>query len=397
MVAASSTRAQASPGNLPPALSPERIRIAREIHGDEAVDRYLANLYIGDPLADALMLPTSELSAHQVDRLLHQAITHGVDAVDDPPPALTALFAELDHVPSWVDWREMRHASGRILRSGMLTGLAFAAYALPHSYLATANRPLAFTGRLLRETARRYGRTVRFVLESFLPDGLRRDADGFRMAVIVRVMHARVRLEILRTGRWDAAGHGVPLNQSHTAMNSVFFSLYVVDGLRRLGVRLNRRERDSVMMTWRYLNHLLGVSPDIGFRSEGDARALADVAFSLEFDPDETSRKLYRAMIESGPEYMHIRDERLARMFTGVVRPMSRYLLGPGMADRLGHWSRPRPLLCRTVIALIRLTERWPGLLPDRIRNFMGLEFWLRTGDYGALPWDRPSGRDGAA
>ena len=76
-MAARPTRAQASPGNLPPALSPERIRIAREIHGDEAVDRYLANLYLGDPLADALMLPTSELSAHQVDRLLHQAITHG--------------------------------------------------------------------------------------------------------------------------------------------------------------------------------------------------------------------------------------------------------------------------------------------------------------------------------
>ena len=320
-----------------------------------------------------------------------------MDALDDPPSVLTELFEELDHVPSWVDWRAMRHASARILRSGMLTGLAFAAYALPHSYLATANRPLAFTGRLLRETARRYGRTVRFVLESFMPDGLRRDADGFRMAVVVRVTHARVRQEILRTGQWDAAGYGVPLNQSHTAMNSIFFSLYVVDGLRRLGVRLNQRERDSVMMTWRYLNHLLGVSPDIGFRSESDARALAEVAFSLEFDPDETSKKLYRAMIESGPEYMHIGNERLARMFTGVVRPMSRYLLGPSMADQLGHWSRSRRLLCRTIIALISLTERWPRLLPDRIRNYMGLEFWLRTGDYGVFRWDRPKGRDGGA
>ena len=384
-------------GSPPPALSPERIRIAKETHGDEAVDRYLANLHVGDPLADALMLSTDQRVPHQVDHLLHQAITHGVDALDDPPPVLTALFEELDHVPSWVDWREMRHASARILRSGLLTGLAFAAYALPHSYLATANRPLTFTGRLLEETALRYGRTVRFVLESFLPNGLRRDADGFRMAVIVRVMHARVRLEILRTGRWDAAAYGVPLNQSHMAMNSVFFSLYVVDGLRRLGVRLNQRERDSVMMTWRYLNHLLGVSPDIGCRSEGDARALADVAFSLEFDPDETSKKLYRAMIESGPEYMHIRDERLARMFTGVVRPMSRHLLGPSMADRLGHWTRPRRLLCRTIIALIRLTERWPGLLPNRIRNYMGLEFWLRTGDYGAFRWDRPNERDQGA
>ena len=369
-------------GNLPPAKSPERIRIAREAHGDEAVDRYLAHLRIGDPLADALVLHEEQRSPGPGDRLLHRAITQGVDALDDPPPVLTALFEELDHVPSWVDWQEMRHASGKILRTGLLTGLAFAAYALPHAYLATANKPLAFTGRLLRETARRYGRTVRFVMESFLPDGLRRAAEGFKMAVMVRMTHARVRLEILRTGRWDLARHGVPLNQAHTAMNSVFFSLYVVDGLRRLGVRLNQRERDSVMMTWRYLNHLFGVSPEIGFRSESEARALSDVAFAVEFDPDETSKKLYRAMIESGPEYMHIKDERVARMFTGVVGPMSRHLLGRNLADRLGYWGPHRKLMCYTIIALIRLAERWPWLLSNRIRNYMGVEFWLRTGDY---------------
>ena len=385
-------------GDLPPPLSPERIRIAREAHGDKAVDRYLEHLRIGDPLADALMLHFDRRWPHgRGDLLLNKAIERGVDSVDDPPVVLTALFDQLDLVPSWVDWREMRQASARILRSGMLTGLAFAAYALPHSYLATANKPLAFTGRLQQETARRYGRTVRFVMESFLPNGLRRDADGFRMAVIVRAIHARARLEILRTGRWDAARDGVPLNQSHTAMNSVFFSLYVVDGLRRLGVRMSQRERDSVIMTWRYLNHLLGVSPEIGFSSEDEARALADVAFSLEFDPDETSRKLYRATIEAGPEYMQIRNEWVARMFNGVVRPMSRYLLGRSMANRLGHSGRASSLLCRTITSLIGLTERWPWLLPARIRDYMGVEFWLTTGDYRSFRWVNPDRGDGTS
>lgn len=371
---------------LPPPLSPERISIAREAHGDEPVDRYLSHLRVGDPLGDALMLPTNRLPRHEVDRLLNEAIDHGVDSLTDAPAVLSALFEELDRVPPWVDWREMRHASARILRSGMLTGLAFAAYALPHCYLATMNRALAFTGRLLGETAQRYGRTVRFVIESFMPDGLRRGADGFRMAVIVRSIHARVRLEIVRSGRWDAARYGVPLNQSHVAMNSVFFSLYVVDGLQRLGVHLSQRERDSVILTWRYLNHLLGVSPDIGFRSEAEARALADVAFSLELDPDETSKKLYRAMIEAGPEYMQIRNECVARMFTGVVRPMSRYLLGDQLTDRLGARGSKRRLLCGTIILLVRLTERMPWLLPSRVRSQMGVRFWLETGDYGSTP-----------
>ena len=92
-------------------------------------------------------------------------------------------------------------------------------------------------------------------------------------------------------------------------MNSVFFSLYVVEGLRRLGVELNQRERESVILTWRYLNHLLGVDPDISFRSEAGARRLADVAFSLEFDPDETSKKLYPGHDRRRPR-IHAHQER---------------------------------------------------------------------------------------
>ncbi len=377
--------ARASGRGRPPPLSPERIRIARERHGDDPVDRYLTHLRIGDPLIDALTLRFERMPPGEGSRLMTKVIDHGLDSLDNPPPELAALFDQLDHVPPWVDWREMRHGSGRILRTGMLTGLAFAAYALPHSYLATANKPLAFTGRLLGETAQRYGTTVRFVIESFMPEGLRRHADGFKMAVMVRAIHARARLKILRSGKWKTGRYGVPLNQSHTSMNSVFFSLYVVEGLRRLGVELDPRERHGVILTWRYLNYLLGVSPDIDFQTEADARRLADVAFSLEFDPDETSKKLYRAMIDAGPEYMHIRSKPTAHVFTGIVRPMSRYLLGDRMTDKLGYSGSKRRMLCRAIISLIGLTERMPWLLPPRIRSHIGVEFWLDTGDYGWL------------
>ena len=368
---------------LPPPLSPERVREARGLHGDAAIDRYMKHLEIGDPLADAVVAHFDDESHENELRVLNRVMNRGLESVHNPPPELEALFEQLNHVPDWVDWREMRHASKRVLQHGLLTGLAFAAFALPHCYLASLNMPLAFTGRLLRETAQRYGRTVRFVIESFMPDGLRREADGFRMAVIVRAIHARVRLEILNSGRWDRSRYGVPLNQSHMAMNAVFFSLYVVEGLKRLGVRLTQRERESVMLTWRYVSYLLGVDDGIAFRSEEEARHLAEVAFSLEFEPDETSKKLYRSMIDAGPEYMHIESDRMARAFTGVVRPMSRYLLGDRLARRLGFSGRKLGLLCWSLTGFIRLSERMPWLLPTRIRNYMGVQFWLSTGLYG--------------
>ena len=373
---------------LPPPLSPERVRIARELHGDAPVDRYMKHLEIGDPLADAVVAHFDDASQGQTISVLNQVLNQGLESVRDRPPELAAIMEQLNHVPDWVDWREMRHASKRILQNGLLTGLAFAAYALPHCYLATSNMPLAFTGRLLGETALRYGRTVRFVIESFMPDGLMREADGFRMAVMVRAFHARVRREILNSGRWDSKRYGVPLNQSHMATNTIFFSLYVVEGLRRLGVRLTRRERESVVLIWRYVSYLLGVDDEIAFRSEAEARDLADVAFSLEFEPDETSRKLYRSMIEAGPQYMQIDSDRLARAFTGVVRPMSRHLLGDRLARQLGFSGPKHHLLCQGIKAFIGLSVRMPWLLPNRIRNYMGVEFWLSTGLYGPDPGD---------
>ena len=138
---------------LPPPLSPERVRMAREVHGDAAVDRYMKHLDIGDPLADAVIAHFDDASPGRAIRVLDQVLNQGLESVGNPPPELSALMGQLSHVPDWVDWREMRHASRRVLQNGLLTALAFAAFALPHCYLATANMPLVFTGRLFRETA----------------------------------------------------------------------------------------------------------------------------------------------------------------------------------------------------------------------------------------------------
>ena len=150
--------------------------MARERHGDDPVDRYLTHLRIGDPLTDAMTLHFDRMPPGEGNRLVRKVIDRGLESLDDPPPELVALFEQLDPVPRWVDWGEMHHASARILRTGMWTGLAFAAYALPHSYLATANKPLAFTGRLLGDTAPtlRQHRTFRYrVVHARRPAALR--------------------------------------------------------------------------------------------------------------------------------------------------------------------------------------------------------------------------------
>ena len=367
---------------LPP-LAPERIDLARERFGG-AVDQYVENLNVGDPLADDLVRCFDEMPPNEGPRMLALAIRQGIDAIDEPPEPLVAIFKELDHVPFWVDWDLMAVASRKIVPSGLLTTLSFAAYALPHSYLATGNRPLSFTSTLLDDSPRRYAQTLHFVVESFLPGGLQRHADGFSMAVWVRMLHARARREILQSGEWDEDPAQIPLNQAHSAVGTILFSFYVVEGMRRLGVRFSRREVEGVLMTWRYIGYLLGVNPELVYTSEEQAHRILDIAFSLEFDPDEVSKQLCQALIDAGPEVMQIkRNARQSKIFLSMANPMTRYLLGDRLADQLGYPPEKRLLLCRAFVALVWLSERVPWLIPRVVRDYKGVAFWLEKGAQG--------------
>ena len=373
----------ASPGTstLPP-LSAARVAAAREQYG-HAVDRYVEQLRVGDLPADNLVRAFEEMPPGTGPRMLLQAIDHGIESVTEPPPELVALFEQLDHVPFWVDWERMHLASRKILRNGLLPAMAFAVYALPHSYLATGNRPLAFTRELADATVDRYRHTTRFVIEMFMPRNLQRRAEGFKFAVLVRMRHARVRRRLLRSGRWNPGEiPTIPLNQSHMAMGAIFFSYFVVQGMRRLGSRITSQDMESVTLTWRYVAHLLGVDPEIVPVSEEEVRRHVEVAFSLEFDPDDTAKRLARSMVESAPAFMHIADERVAKLLVRTLYGVSRRLLGDRLADGLGY---PRPAglpLFYFGVAVMWLVDRFPALMPRAIRQLMGMQFWLTTSDY---------------
>ncbi len=370
------------PGPSPfPPFAPARIEAARERYG-HTVDRYLQYLQLGDPLADDLLECFSRITFRQGFRLLAQAIDHGIESIDDPPPALVALFQQLDYIPFWVDWQRMNRASAKILRNGWLPALSLAVYVLPHSYLATGNKPLVFTGALLHSTAERYALSARFITEVFLPGNLRRDAEGFKMAVLVRIMHARARRQILRSGKWDPSTFELPLNHAHMAMGILFFSYFVIQGMRRLGGWITPEDQDNILLTWRYVAYLFGIDPEIVPTSEAEVRHLIDVAFSLECDPDDKARELCRALIESAPEFTDITNPVQGRLFVKLLYALSRHLLGNELADLLGYPKARYWWLCRTWIAMSWVWERFPVLVPSRLRCAAGIQFWLEHGSY---------------
>ena len=144
-------------------------------------------------------------------RLLDRALRTDIRAVPEAPRALHALFAELERVPSWVDWPRLDRGGAVVLRAGAAAGIVLGMKSLILGYASPGgNKPLVFSGRLQEQASRRLAETCRFVQAVSRPRGMYRHGDGFAITLKVRLMHAQVRRLIHRSGRWQPERLGPP-------------------------------------------------------------------------------------------------------------------------------------------------------------------------------------------
>ena len=229
--------------------------------------------------------------------MLETAVTHGIDAVDNPPAALVTLFKQLDSVPLWVDWDRIDKGGAVFLRSGALGVAVLNLFSLPIMYSSSGgNKPLVFTGHLLRRAPRRLAETARFVLSSSHPGGLRRFAEGFSITVRVRLMHAQVRRLLWRSGRWKAEW-GQPVNQLYMAGTNAALSAGLLEGLGRLGFRFSQADGEALLHMWRYSGDLSGIDPELLISTMEEGRLVGELIRDAEGPPDEDSRALIVALM----------------------------------------------------------------------------------------------------
>lgn len=358
-----------------------RLEAARRRFG-ERLDRLLPWLWQVDPLADALAAELAKAPAGWGD--LATALAGGIEAVDGPSPALRALFAELEHVPLWVDFDRIDRAGRLLFRTGALGGIVLGARSLVAGYAAPAgNKPLVLSGALARDPLHRLAETGRFVAAVCEPGGLRRRGAGFAIAVRVRMMHAQVRYLIGQRDDWDAEAWGAPINQHDQLATSLLFSQVWVDGARRFGWQISRREAEDWLHLWRWCSVIMGVPEELLPTSEPEAVALSEMIHMTQGPPDADSRALVRALLDSAP------DEAVGR--SGLAWGFCRGLLEPDTADGLGVPRTPwRHIVraTRTVVAPVdRLASRVPWLEAQLVAA--GQRHWRDT-VHGAMAGRAP-------
>jgi hypothetical protein len=336
-------------------LSPECFSFTdatRQRYGARA-EQYRKYLFRTDPAADAVVSAMAELSGGEGPRLMETALNQGIDAVPDAPSALRDLFAQLDEVPFWVNWEQLDLGGMVFLRSGLFGVLTVGLVSLPLSYSSPAgNKPLVFSGQLIRRAARRLGETARFVYLTSQPGALRRFGEGFKATVKVRLIHAQMRRLLKQSGHWATSQWGEPINQAYMAATNLTLSVVLLDGMRSLGLRCTQTEREALMQLWRYSGYLSGVAPELLCAAESEARRMLEMVFELEGPPDDDSRALINALMKVG----HTAPFGEAEWLTQLCYGISYALIGEKRARALGYprtWRRWIVPALRPVISVV--------------------------------------------
>ncbi|MBX3653839.1 MAG: DUF2236 domain-containing protein [Ramlibacter sp.] len=342
-------------------------QLARALDQDLA-DRYVRHTLIGDPEVDEMLAELDGHGAALKHGWIQRGIEGGADAIPDAPACARELFDRIAEVPSW--WRpgdELPGCRAFHRHSQMFLG-AFVAGVLVEGFSTLISKSFSITGRLTDSGVRRLKQNNRHLVEIFMPGGLDRQADGWKLSVRIRLVHGQLRRLLARSPEWDTEAWGVPLSSAHIAFATSAFSALLLKRATQLGVDLSPAERASFMQVWRYSGHLMGVSPELLFEDERSGLHLQRVGALCEPPPSLESCQLAGGLINAAPIVAGIEDPPTRRALVRKIYRISRALIGDERADQLRYppartlGTLPALRLAyRGDLLLQRLLPRWRG------------------------------------
>ena len=187
--------------------------------------------------------------------------------LDDAPPLVQDFFKGLDSPPAWVDYSaftpgiRMFHRNSKLILGALVGGV------LIEGFSTNISKSFHITGRVRHIGTRHLQQNNRQMIEVFMPGGLKRQGDGWKLSVRVRLVHAQVRWLLTHSDDWDARGWGVPISAAHVGYAITAFSARLLKHMRRLGATYNKAEGDSFMKVWRYTGFLMGIPETILFET----------------------------------------------------------------------------------------------------------------------------------
>ncbi len=326
--------------NIPSCYLPGYAR-AQAINPEMAAN-YIAHTQIGDPEADAVIEQMASLDRGTSARLFKLGLNtedpgEREHVLRDVPSALRDFLRKLDTPPDWVDLSAYIPGIRMFHRNSSLVLGAFVGGVLVEGFSTNISKSFFITGRVREHGVRRLRQNNRHMIEIFMPGGLERIGDGWKLSVRIRLVHAQIRYLLNKSDDWDTEAWGVPISAAHMGFSAAAFSARLLKHLKSLGAEFNDEERRSFMQIWRHSSLLMGVPETILFHKEHDALKLFEIGRICEPANELEAIAMANALINSAPLVIGVNDPVGRRELARYVYRISRALIGNVLADELRY------------------------------------------------------------
>ena len=339
-------------------------------------DTYVAHTQIGDPLGEAVAVELAAVGQEEAGRLIALGMTDSASRELGATPALRDLIRSAEAEPDWLDRASFEPGIRMFHRNSYTILVAFVAGVLIEGFTTNIAKSFMLTGRVRDRGIRRLGQNNRHMMEIFLPGGLNRDGDGWKLSVRIRIIHAQMRRLLSVSDEWDAEAWGSPISAAHLGYAIAAFSARLLAHMKTLGARYSREEHDSFMAVWRYTGHLMGIPETILFRDAEEALRLHEIGSACEPEPSLESIVMASSLVNSAPLVAGMELGEPRRQLATYIYRMSRGLVGDEIADSL----RYPQLRTFGTIPLFRLRVQVDQLLGRLLPNQRGRRSFTRFG-----------------
>ena len=348
----------------------------------EIASKYIEHTLIGDPLAEELADDLSRLSPEEQGRLIEAGMNRDEEALKGAPASLRRFFEDAETPPDWLDFSTFEPGVRMFHRNSKLVLVGFVAGVLIEGFTTNIAKSFFITGRVRDQSVRRLKQNNRHMMDIFLPGGLERDGDGWKLSVRIRIIHGRVRCLLAHSDEWDQEAWGAPLSAAHLGYAISTFSARLLKHMKTLGADYTDEEHDSFMAVWRYSGHLMGIPDTILFRDAEEALKLYDVGLMCEPSVELESLVMAHSLVNSAPMVAGVSTPVERRELAKYVYRLSRGLIGNELADRLQFPSAGASFVFVKWFRALELWKRYVNnLLPGRASsdNFSRFTSLLET------------------
>ncbi|WP_413674570.1 oxygenase MpaB family protein [Massilia cellulosiltytica] len=352
------------------------------LHADPLADATIARI-LGPGQPGGPDMATIGLLNREIARWQLNGDLDGWRASPGLPPDMAAALEEYvlkaRVLPDWADAAKIARAEVLFMEMSMASCTLLFCASLPQCYIMPdLAAVLHAAGELEQHTDYRVRATAAMIFPVMMHGGLTAPSGGgVAQAIKVRLIHAMIRHLVLRgdvaealvaprrlprllpqaktmpqvlyAHGWDIDRLGLPCNQEELGYTLLTFNYVFLQGLRRLGLRLDQGDEEAYMHAWNVLGAVLGIEREQMTDTMADAErmftALQAQARVLQ-RKDDPRPALAGALMANIQRYLPLR----------ILKPfpvlLTRHLIGKASSRDLGLDKRVS-LLSRGLFVLV--------------------------------------------